>query len=942
VRDSAFANSTSDMGQAMEISLQEVGVNNSLTISNCTFSGHRSTDNNGLISENDAATLIILGAVGSALVGHSILLDRLTFVDNAPRAIVTEFFGAYNASTMTLRDSFISETHNSFPLSIGGAALKVMPAGPYASDNAISILNTTFLRNSHAEGSSSGIDIEFRYLPFVNNTVRIHDCLIQEQDGQAVYLLFVRNSTVDLQRNRFINNIRGPSLSILSAADIAPPPTSPPSNLQENSTNCLFTEYSHLGYNSIVDCEFVGNSGGTLLLSNGDTKIRHSQFVNNSSPSVGGGVLLLGLGSALHLNDSQLTRNRALRGAQLYSGSSGMFHASNLQLDMNADDSSNFQFAVPTAGNLSLSDVRPTCPPGYQFSNVTVAASPAACVAAFTTLLYSCAACAPGTYSMQSTVDMCLPCEYGASCKLGGATILQQDGFWGELISTGGSVPHVSFSPCPPQYCGQDPAGAIFDHCLGNRTGRLCGSCAMGFSQQLGTSACRLDTHCQDSWFWPLALLLATLYVIYFCLQSPVSDGSIGCLLLFYQMASQTLVGETEMDAVLGVADFKLKGGGGSGICPIRGLSTLGSVFLNYFIPMLLVGGVLIVAVLVAIKRRYQSLPATDTVLYVELRDRSLNHHPSAVPASDAPSTSKFRLASALAQLVLFTYSNLTSTTATLLHCVPLEGASPSARYLFISADTQCFTSWQVLLVFVLAALVALPLGLLLLGFRASKRDMQEATQSPQQPPLAASGVKDDPIAATDISWFHRQINSIWSSAAVSVVRTVLTSPYRMACRYWQSVMILQLLIFVLLSTFVTQQLTRSLVQSILSVLMLLLHTSHMPFAHHWVNIFQQGCLLALTLLCLLNLPAASFVAGALSPLPLPLQHVEDGSRVLQGVLLAVPAAVIACNWLLRQYRARFSKANTTPMVLDDEGDKSDQCSYQPPVNVNSSQEQIS
>jgi hypothetical protein len=69
-------------------------------------------------------------------------------------------------------------------------------------------------------------------------------------------------------------------------------------------------------------------------------------------------------------------------------------------------------------------------------------------------------------------------------------------------------------------------------------------------------------------------------------------------------------------------------------------------------------------------------------------------------------------------KLFIFTFSALTSSTFVLLTCVPVGGHA--GRYLFSSADTECYQWWQGLLFVLLTALVLLPLAALLLATRPS------------------------------------------------------------------------------------------------------------------------------------------------------------------------------------------------------------------------------
>jgi hypothetical protein len=74
----------------------------------------------------------------------------------------------------------------------------------------------------------------------------------------------------------------------------------------------------------------------------------------------------------------------------------------------------------------------------------------------------------------------------------------------------------------------------------------------------------------------------------------------------------------------------------------------------------------------------------------------------------------RFRLATALVNIFLFSYSSITQATLTLLRCVRISGFESSSLYLFGDASIECFVSgWQNALFLLVAIVVVVPFYLI-------------------------------------------------------------------------------------------------------------------------------------------------------------------------------------------------------------------------------------
>ncbi len=143
--------------------------------------------------------------------------------------------------------------------------------------------------------------------------------------------------------------------------------------------------------------------------------------------------------------------------------------------------------------------------------------------------------------------DMCLKCPYGGLCI--GNNVIPRPNYWGywhegELV----------FQQCPADYCCSGTDSSIcggYDHCPGNRTGILCGVCQEGFSVSILTGGCTMNNRCgRDQWFWPLAILAAMAYVLWYTLKDDIFD-----LLIF---SIRYLRGKTKNESKSNVKDIPM------------------------------------------------------------------------------------------------------------------------------------------------------------------------------------------------------------------------------------------------------------------------------------------------------------------------------------------------------------------------------------------------
>ncbi len=75
--------------------------------------------------------------------------------------------------------------------------------------------------------------------------------------------------------------------------------------------------------------------------------------------------------------------------------------------------------------------------------------------------------------------------------------------------------------------------------CAQHRTGKLCGQCKEGFSDSLMSTACIPDTKCDDWWVWPLGIILALAYLMWYMYKGSCGKIGIDGILKLYSFACQ-------------------------------------------------------------------------------------------------------------------------------------------------------------------------------------------------------------------------------------------------------------------------------------------------------------------------------------------------------------------------------------------------------------------
>ena len=112
----------------------------------------------------------------------------------------------------------------------------------------------------------------------------------------------------------------------------------------------------------------------------------------------------------------------------------------------------------------------------------------------------------------------CLPCPYGGDCNVG--FITSRPKFWGYKYDG-----EYYFQRCPEGYCcdGESVPCKTFDTCSSARRGTLCGRCSHGYSESILSTNCVKDSLCDDYWVYPLYVIGALMYILYYSYKSELA-----------------------------------------------------------------------------------------------------------------------------------------------------------------------------------------------------------------------------------------------------------------------------------------------------------------------------------------------------------------------------------------------------------------------------------
>jgi len=551
-------------------------------------------------------------------------------------------------------------------------------------------------------------------------------------------------------------------------------------------------------------CEFRQNSaetgGGLLLRGSLLGEIQASRIELNYVRGMGGGAVLQG-GVSLHLANVHMLGNRALLISDILAAGSGIL----LSIFNSTFESKALLIGLVQGALVQLhnSSVWVSRVPGAAFVP-DLAGSESSEIIRFEV-------CPSGSYllSESSSVNRvgCSSCPTGAYCA-GGTSVYARRSHWGWLSVTS----ELTMARCPEGYCCANTTCSPYNFCRGNRAGFLCGVCADGYSEVLGSPGCQKDDDCTHfRWLLPVLLLISGVFVFVVLFLSKrrvqaiyktrhegslVQDngGEHKVIVFFFQclplvVSAESLETQSQFTQVL-LSVFNLNFSNGvagqtenSGWCPFIGFSVAQKITSRFIFPGLCLGWLVV-------------------FLFVEKVLMRFHTHDDQQYCGFGAHVAAFFVVFGVA------YSSLVQATFDLVDCAAL----PGRLVWFPSAGVECFQSWQFLVLGTAVPILALwPTFLVSVVHRVQRVAKQ------------------------------RQTTHVGGEAVLQQ----LSRPYdrsRQVSLQWESVLMLQRLVLVTVSVFIVDANWRPWTLIVLLTVMLAVQTAVQPFARQGSNLYFSGC----------------------------------------------------------------------------------------------------
>lgn len=650
----------------------------------------------------------------------------------------------------------------------------------------------------------------------------------------------------------------------------------------------------------------IGKYSGAVLIFNGLTLFTNCTFVDNFAEfqaghlSIGGGTGGAEVYNCTFRQDKGTSLLSSARKSQsfLYSGTPGSLVIKDTVMDFTVALSEAYLVEIVNGGHVVIDNSSSImCPVGSRlyvdnYSHGIVTTSPQSTSnCALDVKMYSiyCEKCPYGFYSLQRGLTngthvqkgfKCLSCPFGADCS---DNIVNRPHFWGSLVKQ--DPPTLQFYVCPLDYCDtpEDPEPSVYNGCHGHRSGVLCGACAEGYSETLFSTACRLNEDCNDTWFWPAAILYTLLVAIFFVTKPPIvpflvshifwfkktkgeenmnekrsedmqrknsdqksaDEGYLKVIFYFYQVANllftsttgQTIQGHF-LVPFMAIFNFQVRTSSSGLGCPFPGLTIITKELFS-------ISSVLVVVLCVFVFYGARQL-------WAGLRQ---SRHPSLAPHL-----------SAATEVVLLGYASL-ATSALKLLTMQRVGPGNELR-LFFDGNIVFLMWWQcILLAFVIVYVIPF-VGLLFWGTSWLNEKCITAREF-----LIASVVPLPFLLYWAIWRRKRECSSHDHERAQQVeervaVMKVLYGPFRprsaeqRGTLYWESILIGRRLILIFLFAFITNASLRLLLSTMVCVFIAVHHILCNPYKDNTANKLETASLVTLVIFGLFNTVHATFITS--------------------------------------------------------------------------------
>ena len=365
-----------------------------------------------------------------------------------------------------------------------------------------------------------------RYRVGFSTSVRVTDFVIKNTHFDHIEVL-LRNVSAIIENNYFIN---GAILSFHDSGDVTIADSHFLNNNKYRAISLTSDICKGAGFNvTMTNCTFADNkspNGGAISCIGGIASIHNCTFINNKA-AFGGHIY-----SSCNMRISNSTfvgsgkNNISLAGNLIYSTQRLFLQDVSFQIDTASQSVPNMLIAAadkePSALTI-IADYVLKCPNNSKI-HTSVVPYDQLC---FTTFISYCIPCELGRYSLvvnseylyanMTSIEQryrnCLNCPTGGICDNG---IRSKDNYWGYFVHES-----VKFVLCPAFYCCSNFSSiscTTYNTCGINRIGTLCGSCEIGFSENLFSTECKLNksSHSNILLFWFVSFLIAIFYAIIF------------------------------------------------------------------------------------------------------------------------------------------------------------------------------------------------------------------------------------------------------------------------------------------------------------------------------------------------------------------------------------------------------------------------------------------
>ena len=737
-----------------------------------------------------------------------------------------------------------------------------------------------------------------------NVTFLSRPCNVFDQLSPGLKTIQIRNSTFKdavcshRQLSRYHHYFAGAgSVAILSPPDILNKSGCVPKNPNENV-------HPLWNYKSTVifeDSTFEGNAGlnaGAVILINGNVTFNRCQLKNNFANKSSGHVYAAYGTGRIHFKDCSFLRtikrpaaNGVLfeKSAFLKSESGGPLVIENTTMISNLTGRNRSPMVlISNGGYVDIDDKSSMkCSAGSKllFENTThfqygYAIDGSSCRFNVTVLDYSCMSCSPGFYSLQRGVMRglnsrlfvhCHICPFGATCIE--KNVVARPNFWG--YPNANNSDELTFYPCPEGYCQTPPRRSDarqYNHCVGNRSGFLCGKCAPEYSETLFSTECRKKDQCNNHVFWIITILYTTAMAVYLLTKPPIlsclwkqifwfkkrhgytaigrldgtmeenseSGGYLKIVFYFYQAAELLMVGSAEhlflhkipfVLSIIEVFNFQVRALQRPIGCPFAGLTAVTKEVL---------------------------LSGTIFLILTELVTIYCLHFAfNKIRRKEGPSVIHF--IAVIVELLLLGYERLAESSLNLMHCFPVG----KEKRLFVDAEIVCWQWWQyVLLTYITVFVVPF---ILVLYVGSSK--LYDASISAKE--FLGACILPLPFL---MYWLVRKVfltrsNTSRVTQNNNDLLEVLHGPFRHpkdndnGTLYWESVLIGRRLVLLYCHAFIADSMFRLICMSGACIVIMLHHVIKSPFKDCIANRSETASLLILTVMAVINLSKATLMS---------------------------------------------------------------------------------